>query len=84
MGTGNIIAISISKIKKITVIIKNRNEKESRVLWEGSNPHSKQACFSFMLRGWLLMLTESVTMIKINNKQTDIRVVNIKIFLWTF
>ena len=45
-GRGNIIATSTSKIKKITVIIKNRSEKDLRILCSGSNPHSNALNFS--------------------------------------
>jgi hypothetical protein len=45
-GIGKIIIISTSKIKKITVIMKNRSEKAVRVLWSGSKPHSKADAFS--------------------------------------
>jgi len=47
---------STSKIKKITVMIKNRNEKELRILWSGSNPHSNELSFSrfsFALIGFM-------------------------------
>jgi hypothetical protein len=33
--------ISISKIKNISIIKKNRNEKGARKIFTGSNPHSK-------------------------------------------
>ncbi len=39
-------AISTSKIKKITAIRKNRNEKGNRAEFLGSNPHSKGDLFS--------------------------------------
>lgn len=39
-------AISTSKIRKITVIKKNRREKGSRKSELGSNPHSKGEDFS--------------------------------------
>jgi hypothetical protein len=45
-GTGNKIATSTSKIKKITVITKNRREKDARILCSGSNPHSNALSFS--------------------------------------
>jgi hypothetical protein len=37
---GKMRVISTSKIKKIMVIRKNRNEKGIRVFFSGSNPHS--------------------------------------------
>lgn len=43
---GKIRAISTSKIKKIMVIKKNRNEKGKREEDFGSNPHSKGEFFS--------------------------------------
>ena len=43
---GNSSAISTSKIKKITAIRKNRNEKGSRADLFGSNPHSNGDLFS--------------------------------------
>ncbi len=44
--TGNNSTISTSKIKKIIVIKKNRNEKGRREDLLGSNPHSKGEFFS--------------------------------------
>lgn len=41
--------ISKSKIKKITVIKKNRKENVARILCSGSNPHSKLLFFSRFL-----------------------------------
>lgn len=38
--------ISVSKIKKIIVKIKKRNEKAERLSWLGSKPHSKGDIFS--------------------------------------
>lgn len=46
MHTGKINEISTSKIRKITVIIKNRREKGMRAWLRGSNPHSKGEFFS--------------------------------------
>lgn len=43
---GSSSAISTSKIKKITAIRKNRNEKGSRADLFGSNPHSNGDLFS--------------------------------------
>lgn len=43
---GKINAISTSKIKKITAIKKNRNEKGIRADLFGSNPHSNGDLFS--------------------------------------
>jgi len=45
-GAGRIIAISISKTKKITASKKNRVEKGIRADLLGSNPHSKGLLFS--------------------------------------
>jgi len=41
-GKGKIKVISMSKIKKITAIKKNRSENGRRAEDEGSNPHSKE------------------------------------------
>lgn len=43
---GNNSVISTSKIKKITAIKKNRNEKGNRAVPFGSKPHSKGEFFS--------------------------------------
>lgn len=43
---GSRIATSTSKIKKMIVIKKKRNEKGMRALLKGSNPHSKGLNFS--------------------------------------
>lgn len=48
-GTGRRTAISTSKIRNKRVIIKNRREKEFRILWAGSNPHSNGELFSRFL-----------------------------------
>jgi len=45
-GIGNRRAISTSKIMKITVIKKNRDEKGSHAEFFGSNPHSNGDLFS--------------------------------------
>lgn len=46
MGTGSDSVSSISKIRKITAIKKNRNEKGSRAILQGSKPHSNGDDFS--------------------------------------
>jgi len=46
IGAGRIRVISTSKIKKITVIIKNRRENGSRDGNAASNPHSNDDGFS--------------------------------------
>jgi hypothetical protein len=51
---GKSIAISTSKIKKITAIRKNRKENSSRADLFGSNPHSKEELF---LRSSIASLT---------------------------
>jgi len=45
-ANGNKRVISTSKIKKMTAIKKNRNEKGSRAVPLGSNPHSNGEFFS--------------------------------------
>lgn len=60
---GNNSAISTSKIKKITAIKKNRNEKGIRAEFLGSNPHSNGDDFS---RSSIDFLEISVTIIIIN------------------
>jgi hypothetical protein len=47
-GVGRIKMISISKIKKIKVILKNRIEKGKRLKEKGSSPHSKGEDFSLL------------------------------------
>lgn len=49
IGIGKILATSTSKIRKIIVRMKNRSEKEARILWFGSKPHSNGLFFSFIL-----------------------------------
>lgn len=56
-GRGRIRAISISKIKKIILIMKNRKEKGRREDEKGSNPHSKGDLFS---RSWKCFLLKRV------------------------
>lgn len=45
-GIGRIKIISISKIIKITAILKNRRENGIRFFRNGSNPHSNGLIFS--------------------------------------
>ncbi len=54
MGIGIITVSSISKIKKITVKIKNRRDRLVRILCSGSNPHSNADFFSFIRIGVLI------------------------------
>lgn len=46
--------ISVSKIKKIIVSIKNRREKDLRFSWFGSKPHSNGENFS--IEGWVVFI----------------------------
>jgi len=73
-------AISTSKIKKIIVIIKKRKEKEFRILWCGSNPHSNGDIFSRVdILGFIKIVARSIIKrIKIQNKAE--RTKNTKIF----
>ena len=74
--------ISTSKIKKTTVIIKNRNEKELRILWFGSNPHSNALNFSrFMCCDGVFRKKDKKRRIK--HSITNVHKINdnIKIFL---
>ena len=48
-GNLKIMVSSTSKIRNRTVNVKNRNEKLIRILWLGSNPHSKVVIFSLRL-----------------------------------
>ena len=72
-GIGNMIVTSISKIRKITVTIKNRSEKGVRILWDGSNPHSKDLNFSyFIFIFWGLSRIDSDSRIKITISTNEI------------
>lgn len=55
-GNGRRIIISISKIRKIIEIEKNRREKGWRVIEKGSNPHSKGVFFSFLKKFFFLIM----------------------------
>jgi len=46
IGIGRMITISVSKIKNINIMKKNRMEKELRNIFLVSNPHSKELIFS--------------------------------------
>jgi len=50
VGVGIIIAISISKTRKITVIVKNRRENLFRDWCSGSKPHSNGLLLSLVGR----------------------------------
>jgi hypothetical protein len=65
---GKSIAISTSKIKKITAIKKNRREKGSRADLFGSNPHSNGELFS---RSSIIFFESSVVNIMIINERTN-------------
>jgi hypothetical protein len=69
-GIGSISTISMSKIRKIIVILKNRNLKGLRVIICGSNPHSKGDDFSLSLRVFFLKI-----------KQMAIRAMTIVVFI---
>lgn len=69
---GNNIAISTSKIKKITAIRKNRNEKGNRADLFGSKPHSKGDDFS---RSSIIFFDSSVANIIINMDSIIVNVV---------
>lgn len=58
-------ASSISKIRKIKVIIKNRSEKGLRAFLNGENPHSKGVLFS---RSFLLFSLNTKASIIIRNE----------------
>ena len=80
-GMGSIIATSTSKIKKTTVIIKNRREKELRILCSGSNPHSNALSFSrviFVL--FVLRIYEIITI----NMTSDIKAPALDIIIKIF
>lgn len=66
-------AISISKIKKIIVIIKNRNENGIRLKKIGLNPHSKGDIFSKFILNFIEIIIEILI---INN---EINKFNLKI-----
>lgn len=64
---GNNSAISTSKIKKIIVIKKNRNEKGKREDDFGSNPHSKGEHFSRSIKVFFDKIeARSITALAIN------------------
>lgn len=67
MIIGRISAISTSKIKKIIVIKKNRNEKGRREEDFGSNPHSKGEDFSRSTKVFFDKIdANNITIIEIN------------------
>lgn len=74
-GKGRRIAISTSKIKKITAIKKKRREKGKRGEQKGSNPHSKGEVFSrskiIFLERWLASLIINVAKVIISVKEIN-------------
>ena len=65
---------SISKIKKIRVIIKNRKEKGARDFFMGENPHSNGVIFSRSL--FVFSLVSSVNSIMAALKVSAITTIN--------
>lgn len=66
-GIGNIILSSTSNTKNRIVIIKNRKENILRVLWSGSNPHSKGENFSRSLVHLIFSIFEIIVNNIVNN-----------------
>lgn len=86
-GKGRIMAISTSNTKKISVITKNRREKEFRILCDGSNPHSNGDIFSrcFVILDFKICDSAFRITIKIilhNKKFTIILLFFVKFFDW--
>lgn len=80
IGKGSKIAISTSKIKKITAIKKKRKEKGRRGDLKGSNPHSKGEDFS---RSRIIFFDKPLASIIMNKVKEMIiikRVINVNIF----
>ena len=59
-GNGKTKIISISKIKKINVILKNRMEKGTRPVENNSNPHSKDDIFSLSLLDFFIIIKKII------------------------
>lgn len=76
---GNTSATSISKIRKIRVVIKNRSEKGARAFLKGENPHSKGVIFSRSLIDFSLVNIVVVTKIKEISPETVVKVASITI-----
>lgn len=62
----------MSKIRKMIVNMKNRKEKDPRMYWVGSNPHSKGESFSLEAKTAVFKIDLSMnrrmqTIIKVNN-----------------
>ena len=57
------IIISISKIKKIIAILKNRREKGDRGINKQSNPHSKEEFFSLSWKDFFVIIIISINII---------------------
>ncbi len=62
-GMGRIRIISMSKIKKMRVILKNRRENGDRPVEKDSNPHSKGDIFSLSKIVFLLIRMKIVRII---------------------
>mgnify|MGYP000162118162 CR=1 FL=1 len=76
-------AISISKIKKIKVVKKNRIEKGLRAFLKGENPHSKGVIFSRSLLDFSdIIIANVITIIDINKDILIDKIrINISIFI---
>jgi hypothetical protein len=77
--------ISTSKIKKIIVIRKNRNEKGIREDLFGSNPHSNGEHFSRSINDFLEIKEAIIIIILVINKiKIEIKVIDIIIYIKLF
>lgn len=82
IGKAMIVIISMSKIRKIKVTLKNRIENGIRFKEKGSNPHSNGDNFSFEKLIFFEEITK-IEIIKIINKKIKIKFL-IKLFLKNF
>lgn len=80
--------ISTSKIKKIIVIKKNRNEKGKRDFLLISNPHSNGEVFSRSRKDFELKITAiniiTMTIIKIRKIKVKMCIIIFSMMYWTF
>lgn len=76
---GRIKAISMSKIKKIKVVIKKRSEKGLRAFLKGEKPHSKGVIFSRSLIDFSLVSSVAKMKTEVINKLVDTNKDNVNI-----
>ncbi len=77
--SGSRSAISMSKIRKISVIRKNRSEKGLRAFLKGEKPHSNGVFFSIFSVVFSLVNSEAIKKIIANSSLRVVRIIRVNI-----